>query len=233
MSRMMISLPPWSSTGMPAKCMAIDVSAVADSNDPELEDPLVWLSRPNGRDGISMSLAIAGAHELIEQLQHAVSRSRMRTTRMDRIEALLQALQQQAEASGADQLTDEQIEAEIAAVRAAQNSNTWRKMMSAPVQALQPEMGAVMPPISPAPREKPLCAALGAAKAARPTAPLEMSEYQRVKLFLGIQVGFLFLTPFTGGFRFALWSMMDTALMIQAIGITALAAVLPEDWQRE
>ena len=65
--------------------------------------------------------------------------------------------------------------------------------------------------------------------AAKPRQPLEMSEYERVKLFLGIQIGFLLLTPFTGGFRFALWSMMDTALMIQAIGITALAAVLPEE----
>jgi hypothetical protein len=30
------------------------------------------------------------------------------------------------------------------------------------------------------------------------------------------------LTPFTGGFHFALWSMLDTALMIQAIGVTAV-----------
>ena len=74
---------------------------------------------------------------------------------------------------------------------------------------------------------------MSTAKERQLPAPLEMSEYERVKLFLMIQIGFLFLTPFTGGFRFALWSMMDTALMIQAIGVTALAAVLPEEWQRE
>ena len=106
--------------------------------------------------------------------------------------------------------------------------------MSAPLQALQPEASrSDAPNLTAVQREAEPFAALAAAKVHRPTAPLEMSEYQRVKLFLMIQVGFLFLTPFTGGFRFALWSMMDTALMIQAIGVTALAAVLPEEWQRE
>jgi hypothetical protein len=33
---------------------------------------------------------------------------------------------------------------------------------------------------------------------------------------------------FTGGFNFKLWSMLDTALMIQSIGVTALVVVLEE-----
>jgi hypothetical protein len=53
-----------------------------------------------------------------------------------------------------------------------------------------------------------------------------------VKMFLMIQIFFLFITPFCGGFHFALWSMMDTALMIQAIGITALVVVLDQEWMR-
>ena len=59
-----------------------------------------------------------------------------------------------------------------------------------------------------------------------------MSDAARVKLFLAIQIFFLFMTPFCGGFHFALWSMMDTALMIQAIGITALVVVLDQEWMR-
>jgi hypothetical protein len=59
-----------------------------------------------------------------------------------------------------------------------------------------------------------------------------MSDAARVKMFLIIQLFFLFITPFCGGFHFALWSMMDTALMIQAIGITALVVVLDQEWMR-
>ena len=50
----------------------------------------------------------------------------------------------------------------------------------------------------------------------------------RVKLFLGIQVFFLVLSAFTGGFHFQLWSMLDTALLIQSIGVTSLVLVLEE-----
>jgi len=53
-------------------------------------------------------------------------------------------------------------------------------------------------------------------------------EVTRVKLFLGIQVLFLALSVFTGGFQFKLWSMLDTALMIQSIGVTSLVVVLEE-----
>jgi hypothetical protein len=62
--------------------------------------------------------------------------------------------------------------------------------------------------------------------------PPTMSDAARVKMFLAIQVAFLMLTPFTGGFHFSLWSMMDTALMIQAIGVTAVVVVLDQEWMR-
>ena len=53
-------------------------------------------------------------------------------------------------------------------------------------------------------------------------------ELTRVKIFLGIQALFLGVSVFTGGFNFKLWSMLDTALMIQSIGVTALVVVLEE-----
>jgi hypothetical protein len=55
-----------------------------------------------------------------------------------------------------------------------------------------------------------------------------VSEVTRVKLFLGIQAFFLVVSVFTGGFHFAVWSMLDTALMIQSIGVTSLVLVLEE-----
>jgi hypothetical protein len=53
-------------------------------------------------------------------------------------------------------------------------------------------------------------------------------ELTRVKIFLGIQAFFLVVSVFTGGFNFKLWSMLDTALMIQSIGVTALVVVLDD-----
>jgi hypothetical protein len=55
-----------------------------------------------------------------------------------------------------------------------------------------------------------------------------VSEMTRVKLFLGIQAFFLVVSVFTGGFHFKLWSMLDTALLIQSIGVTGLVVVLDE-----
>ncbi len=57
-------------------------------------------------------------------------------------------------------------------------------------------------------------------------------ELTRVKIFLAIQAFFLVISVFTGGFNFKLWSMLDTALMIQSIGVTALVVVLEEPSQR-
>ena len=55
-----------------------------------------------------------------------------------------------------------------------------------------------------------------------------VDELTRVKIFLAIQAFFLAVSVFTGGFNFKLWSMLDTALMIQSIGVTALVVVLEE-----
>ena len=61
-----------------------------------------------------------------------------------------------------------------------------------------------------------------------PPQPVVTDELTRVKIFLGIQAFFLVVSVFTGGFNFKLWSMLDTALMIQSIGVTALVVVLEE-----
>jgi hypothetical protein len=76
-------------------------------------------------------------------------------------------------------------------------------------------MNTEQPPDAPAAEET---------KAARPV----VDEVARVKIFLGIQAFFLVVSVFTGGFNFQLWSMLDTALMIQSIGVTALVVVLEE-----
>lgn len=57
-------------------------------------------------------------------------------------------------------------------------------------------------------------------------------ELTRVKIFLGIQAFFLVVSVFTGGFNFKMWSMLDTALIIQSIGVTALVVVLDDVRQR-
>jgi hypothetical protein len=58
--------------------------------------------------------------------------------------------------------------------------------------------------------------------------PGDSTEVTRVKLFLGMQFFFLVVSIFTGGFNFKLWSMLDTALMLQSIGVTSLVLVLEE-----
>src|SRR2546423_11670426 len=58
-------------------------------------------------------------------------------------------------------------------------------------------------------------------------------EVARVKLFIWLQFFFLVVSIFTGGFHFKLWSMLDTALLIQSIGITGLVVVIEEaKWRR-
>jgi hypothetical protein len=63
-------------------------------------------------------------------------------------------------------------------------------------------------------------------------APPVGDEMARVKLFLGIQLFFLGISVFTGGFNFKLWSMLDSALLIQSIGVTSLVLVLDESRHR-
>jgi hypothetical protein len=52
------------------------------------------------------------------------------------------------------------------------------------------------------------------------------AEVMRLRTFFTIQVLFLLLSPLAGGFHYAVWSMMDTALLLLGIGISALALVL-------
>src|SRR3954470_4049974 len=53
-------------------------------------------------------------------------------------------------------------------------------------------------------------------------------EITRVKVFIWLQLFFLFVSIFTGGFHYKLWSMLDSALLIQSIGITGLVLVLDQ-----
>ena len=53
-------------------------------------------------------------------------------------------------------------------------------------------------------------------------------EITRVKVFIWLQLFFLFVSIFTGGFHYKLWSMLDSALLIQSIGITGLIVVLDQ-----
>jgi hypothetical protein len=62
----------------------------------------------------------------------------------------------------------------------------------------------------------------------KPDDPRIVDEVTRVKLFLGIQACVLVLSVFTGAFQFKLWSMLDSALLIQSIGVTSLVLVLEE-----
>ncbi|NQU48160.1 MAG: hypothetical protein HQ519_05890 [Planctomycetes bacterium] len=52
------------------------------------------------------------------------------------------------------------------------------------------------------------------------------SELARFKAFIFIQILFLGASPLAGGFNFKVWSMLDTALLILSLGISALAFVL-------
>ena len=62
--------------------------------------------------------------------------------------------------------------------------------------------------------------------------PLAQHDVAAARLFITIQFLFLILSGFTGGFNFKLWSMLDSALLIQAIGITALVVVVDDTWLR-
>lgn len=53
-------------------------------------------------------------------------------------------------------------------------------------------------------------------------------DSNRVFLFLLVQTGFLVLSPFAGGFHYKVWSMLDSALLIAAIGVTALALIFDD-----
>ena len=58
--------------------------------------------------------------------------------------------------------------------------------------------------------------------------PLVADEMTRFKLFIVIQIFFLAISTFTGGFNYKLWSMLDSAILLQAIGVTGLVVILEE-----
>jgi hypothetical protein len=51
-------------------------------------------------------------------------------------------------------------------------------------------------------------------------------ELARIRGFIKLQILFLIASPLAGGGHFRLWSLLDTALLVLSIGITALAFVL-------
>lgn len=52
------------------------------------------------------------------------------------------------------------------------------------------------------------------------------SELARFRAFIFIQFLFLGASPLTGGFHYSFWSMMDTALLVMSIGLSALTFVI-------
>ncbi len=59
-----------------------------------------------------------------------------------------------------------------------------------------------------------------------PPPPPGPSETVRTIAFLIIQGLFFLISPITGGFQYKVWSMLDSALLLLAIGVTALVFVL-------
>jgi len=51
-------------------------------------------------------------------------------------------------------------------------------------------------------------------------------ETSRTLIFLGIQAGFLVVSPLAGGFHKTVWSMLDSALLVLSIGVTGLLFTL-------
>ena len=52
------------------------------------------------------------------------------------------------------------------------------------------------------------------------------AERNRVLIFILIQVFFLLLSPFAGGFNYKVWSMLDSSILVISIGLTGLMFVL-------
>ena len=59
------------------------------------------------------------------------------------------------------------------------------------------------------------------------------SELSRYKNFLGIQIFFLIISPFAGGFNYKIWSMLDSAILVSCIGFTGLAFALETKRSRD
>jgi hypothetical protein len=54
------------------------------------------------------------------------------------------------------------------------------------------------------------------------------NENQRYGVFVGIQIFFLVVSLFTGGFNFTVWSMLDSSILIVSIGITGLLFIIDD-----
>lgn len=77
-------------------------------------------------------------------------------------------------------------------------------------------MSETVPPTPPTPVKLP----------APPSDEPTKVELARFKAFLFIQFLFLGASPLAGGFHFSIWTMLDTSLLVLAIGMSALAFVL-------
>jgi hypothetical protein len=58
--------------------------------------------------------------------------------------------------------------------------------------------------------------------------PSPQIENQKYGIFVALQVFFLIVSTFTGGFNFTVWSMLDSAILIVSIGLSGLLFVLDE-----
>jgi len=81
---------------------------------------------------------------------------------------------------------------------------------------------------TPYPHFRDLVVAHPSLTAGEPAPGASAAAVDRVKLFLLVQGFFLAVSTLTGGFQFKLWSMLDSALLIQSIGLTGLVPVLEE-----
>ncbi len=61
-----------------------------------------------------------------------------------------------------------------------------------------------------------------------PTQEISRSEIQRYQTFVWIQVFFLGVSVFAGGFNYKVWSMLDSAILIVSIGVAGLLFVVDE-----
>lgn len=57
---------------------------------------------------------------------------------------------------------------------------------------------------------------------------MTQSEVQRYQTFVWIQMFFLGVSLFAGGFNFTVWSMLDTSILVVSIGMAGLLFVIDE-----
>ena len=57
---------------------------------------------------------------------------------------------------------------------------------------------------------------------------MTQSEVQRYQTFVWIQIFFLGVSVFAGGFNFTVWSMLDSSILVVSIGVASLLFVVDE-----